>query len=153
MSTLIEDSSVCQTSSLLDRFPQERRSVIANRFFTATRECEGAATVDDVLRQVKAAAILRMVIAKREEWSEERNLLSALETNAAREYAQEVLAREALPPEEKRRLKAERQEHFRREHMRALTPTEKQLSYLKSRGCKTVPANRFEASQLIEQHK
>lgn len=153
MSTLIQDSSVCQSASLLDQFPQERRSVIASRFFTAARECEGAGTVDAVLRKVKAGAILRMVVAKCEQWTEERNLLSALETKVAREYAREVLAREALPPEEKQRLKAERQEHFRRDYLRAQTPTEKQLSYLKSLGCKTVPADRLEASQLIEQHK
>lgn len=154
MSTLIQDFSVCQSTPPLDQFPRARQSVIANRFYVAARECEGVATVDAVLRHVKAATILRMVVAKREQWNEERKLLSALETEAARAYAQEVLAREALPPEEKQRLKAERQEHFRRDYLRAQTPTEKQLSYLKSLGCKTVvPANRFEASELIEAHK
>jgi hypothetical protein len=152
MVTLIQDSSVCQSSSLLDQFPQERRSVIANQFFTAVRE--GSITVDEVLRSVKGDAIRRMMFPEnRERWNTQRQLVALLGTEAAREYVRQVLEREALPPEEKLRLKAERQERFRRDYLRAQTPTEKQLSYLKSLGCKTVPTDRQHASELIEAHK
>lgn len=147
--TLIEKSTQSQ-SFFLDYFPLARRSVIANRFFAAARE--GAETVDAVLRQVKAGAILRMVVARREQWSEEHKLLSVLETEEARVYVQEVLDRESLPQEEKWRAKQERHEHYRRKYLRAQSPTEKQLCFLKSLGCQTTPANRWEASEMIDGH-
>lgn len=152
MRTLSENQPPSQGSSFLESFPAERRSLIANQFHGAVRE--GASTVGDVIRGVKGDAIRRMMFpANRERWNTQRQLISLLESEEARVYAQEVLDRESLPPEEKQRIKADRSDQYRREYLRAQSPTERQLCFLKSLGCEVMPANRLEASELIDRHK
>ncbi|MGI9065899.1 MAG: hypothetical protein ACR2HX_05770 [Pyrinomonadaceae bacterium] len=145
-------SDSAKTSYFLERFPLERRSSIANRFFKAARE-GGATTIDLVIQQVKADAISRMLFADRQSWNLEREFLTLLEGEEVRVYVREVLGREALPPGVKLQLKAERSEQFRREYMKAQEPTERQVRFLKTLGCQTVPLNRLQASELIEAHK
>jgi len=135
----------------LDQFALERRSAIANRFFKAARE--GATTIETVIQKVKADAISRMLFANREVWNQERSLLSLLEGEEVRVYVKEILERESLPAEERQKLKAARSEQYRREYMKAQKPTEPQVRYLKSLGCSAVPANRLQASELIEEYK
>lgn len=139
------------TSFFLDQFALDRRSLIASQFFAAVRA--GADTVEDVIRTVKGDCHFRMVTSKGEIWTAQRQLLCLLETEEARRYAQEVIEREALPAEEKRRLKVERQERHRRDYLRARLPTERQLRFLKSLGCNETPASRLEASDLIDQRQ
>ncbi len=139
------------THSLLDRFPPARRSAIANRFFKAVRE-GGATTIDLVIQQVKADAISRMLFADRQSWNLEREFLTLLEGEEVRVYAQEVLDREVLPPEARLQLKAERSEQYRREYLRAQPTTERQLRFLRSLGSTTLPASRWEASEMIDGH-
>ncbi len=138
-------------SGFLIHFSIKSRSAIANRFFKSVRE--GATTPEEVLRAVKADTIARMLFASREVWNDERRLLSLLEGKEVRLYIKEVLDRESLPTEEKQRLKAVRSDQYRQEYLRAQKPTERQLRYLKYLGCPTIPSDRLEASELIEQSK
>lgn len=140
-----------KTSHFLDRFSLEHRSAIANRFFKAARE--GATTIETVIQKVKADSISRLLFADRDVWNEERSLLSMLEGEEVRVYVKEILERESLPAEERQKLKAARGEQYRREYMKVQKPTEPQLRYLKSLGCRTIPVTRFQASELIEEHK
>jgi hypothetical protein len=151
VSTLIKNSSVCQPTSLLDHFPPERRSLIANQFFTAYRS--GAETVDAILLAVKADVLRRILTEEGDRLETQQLLLSILERGGATDYAKQIVDRERLSPEEKLRLKNERSDHYRRESMKAKPATAPQLQVLRTLGCKTKPANRLEASQLIEAHK
>lgn len=151
MRILPKKSLSVNTSYFLDQFAIERRSLIANQFFAAVRE--GSNTVDEVLCSVKADALRRMMFPEnRERWNAQRQLVSLLESAEARVYAQEVLDRELLSPEEKQRIKAERSEQYRREYLKAQEPTERQIRFLRSRGCQTMPTNRWEASVMIDGH-
>ena len=139
-------------SYFLDQFVPARRSLIANQFFNAVRS--GATTTGDVIGSVKADALRRMMFPEdRERWNTQRQLVSLLETDEARRYAQEVLDREALPSDVKQKLKTDRSEQYRREYLKAQRPTQRQLLFLKSLGYEVVPANRLEASDLIEASK
>lgn len=148
----MEPPELPQGVSFLDQFALARRSLIANQFFNAVRS--GAITSETVLRSVKADALRRMMFPEdRERWNTQRQLVSLLETDEARRYAQEVLDREALPSDVKQKLKTDRSEQYRREYLKAQRPTQRQLLFLKSLGCEVVPANRLEASDLIEASK
>jgi hypothetical protein len=143
------------TSFFLDQFPLEIRGEIGNKFFGARRSVvapDGTPTVDLLLSELKADVLLQMMFERGEKWNVYRRLIKSLDTEEARIYAQEVIDREAMPAEEKRRIKAERQEHYRREYLKAQPPTERQLRYLKSLGSSVAPANRLEASAMIDGH-
>ncbi|KAL2612885.1 hypothetical protein R1flu_024577 [Riccia fluitans] len=85
------------------------------------------------------------------------NLKLALREEVAVSYAQNVLAWEKLPLEERTVLQAERQEHFQMQNcersLAAAAATPKQISYLRSLGCTVDPTSRLHASRLIEQYK
>lgn len=151
MPTLSENQPTSQGSSFLEAFPVARRSLIANQFHCAVRG--GATTVDAVIREVKRDAISRMTFAGGERWTTQRELLRLLETDTAGAFAKTVIAHEALPPEEKLQLQAQRSEAYRREYLKAKPPTQKQLEFLKTLGCFTTPSSRLHASELIERSK
>lgn len=136
---------------LLDHFALSQRSGIANQFFSAYRS--GAETPGAVLLSVKGDVLRRILTQEGDRLKTQQLLLSLLESGEANAYAQQVVERECLSPAEKERLKSERQEHHRREYLKAQPATERQIGYLKSLGCLVGPANRWEASQMIEQHK
>jgi hypothetical protein len=64
--------------------------------------------------------------------------------------AAEAVAYEQMPSDEKSRMKAARAELGRQTHMSNMPPTEKQLKHLRRLGVVTIPANRLEASHLID---
>ncbi|MGI9068554.1 MAG: hypothetical protein ACR2HX_19395 [Pyrinomonadaceae bacterium] len=124
---------------------------MANQFFSVRRS--GAETVDAILQAVKADALRRVLTEEGEGLATQKKLLALLGTEEARVYAKAIIDREALPKEKKRLLKTERSEHYRREYMKVQPPTEPQIRLLRSLGCVTIPVNRLQASELIEQHK
>src|SRR5688572_21206493 len=95
---------------------------------------------------VKGDVLRRVLTEEGSRLDGQRQLLALIENGEAAAFAQQVIERERLPAEEKMRIKKERVEHHRREYMKAQPPTEPQLSFLRSLGCKTTPANRFQAS-------
>lgn len=151
MDTLKPNLAISQpVSFFLDNFEPLRRSGIASQFFGAVRS--GALTEDEVIGSVKGDALRRTLTAEGERLETQKQLIDLLETDEARVYAAEIIMRESLSIEEKWRLKRERQQHYRREYLRAQSPTERQLSFLKSLGCQVLPASRWEASEMIDGH-
>jgi hypothetical protein len=61
---------------------------------------------------------------------------------------------EKKTPEEKEKIKSERAEYYKNLHMKnsmkGKPATEKQIALLKSKGLKNVPADRYEASEIID---
>ncbi|KAK6121752.1 hypothetical protein DH2020_044504 [Rehmannia glutinosa] len=62
-----------------------------------------------------------------------------------------------IPAEKRAHLMREKQEHFQKlrieSAMNSSEPTPKQIAYLQSLGCTTVPTSRLHASRLIEEYK
>lgn len=135
----------------LSWYPRAAQSTVANWFCYAVRD--GATMVHQILQQVEYQAIRRKGRAS-EAVTEEvlDQLIDDLNSDEARDFAAFILWRESLPVEEKTRLKAESGKQHVNNYMAQEAATGKQLSYLKSLGCKTVPQSKLEASQLIEQH-
>lgn len=137
----------------LARFAQPRRSLIANIFCAAVRSgCRDAGRIlawvrSDALRRLASRHLDVDVRASLHE------LLSALNTPEAAQFAAFILHRESLPADERQRLKNEQAEEYQREWMRSQSPTEKQISFLNALGCRATPSNRAEASAWIDLYK
>jgi hypothetical protein len=126
-----------------------------NRFLDPIRTRDMA----DPAEIVKAVVTgLRQDLARRGRWNYASDLTPLRDTlcavlahpTEALALAREAVDYEHLPPGEKSRLKATRAEQGRQTYMASLPPTNKQLSYLRKLGVATAPANRLEASQLID---
>ena len=61
---------------------------------------------------------------------------------------------EKKSPEEKEKIKSERAEYYKKlnmkNSMKGKEPTEKQVAFLKSKGLKEIPNDRFECSEIID---
>lgn len=137
----------------LELWPAARRSLIVNQFCFAVRR--GAKDADAILGAVGADAQKRFAEHgdAGEQGESQRVLLLAIETNEARNFAEFILWRESLPYSEKQRLKNEAGKDYQRAYMARNPPTQKQLKYLEALACHIIPANRLEASQLIDKYK
>lgn len=142
---------IIEQPTFLTNFPAKVRSLIANQFCYAVRS--GHKQPDMVIRWVKADA--RKRLAKNPDQRDSQTLLLELlqEPTAALKFAAFIIHRESLPAEVREQQKEEQGKTFREQYMSSLPPTDKQLSYLRSLRCPTVPKTRLEASKLIEQFK
>ncbi|KAG6544381.1 hypothetical protein Mapa_014215 [Marchantia paleacea] len=145
-----------RTNAFLKGFSMEARSVVAVLFHTWAKKpsfqdpkrllSKVGFVIDERLRS-KGTKNKEVLI----------NLKLALRDETALSYAQNVLAWEKLPAEERAVLQAERQEHFQMQNSErsqaAACATPKQISYLRSLGCTVDPTSRLHASRLIEQYK
>lgn len=149
-------TDVAGSPHFLEAFPRERRGPIGQFFHSAVRH--GATDPESVIRAVARTARDRVISVlqwgdARQERDDCEELLLSLVTHreAALAYAEEVITRQQLPSEEQARLKAEREEIYRREAMARKPATESQLAYLKQLGHDgPAPANREEASRWID---
>ncbi|KAK6121907.1 hypothetical protein DH2020_044349 [Rehmannia glutinosa] len=86
-----------------------------------------------------------------------RELKSCLSSDEAYQFAISVLKWLQIPAEKRAHLMREKQEHFQKlrieSAMNSSEPTPKQIAYLQSLGCTTVPTSRLHASRLIEEYK
>jgi hypothetical protein len=139
---------------LLPRIPVKRRSPVVNAFLEPIR-----AGVTDPQAIIDAAiTILRQQISYHAQSTGtsvnpdlQATVLAVIgHPSEARALAVDLLAYHALPREERERLKTARQAQSRQESMSSLPPTDKQLSYLRALGVTTMPANRWDASQLLD---
>jgi len=138
----------------LEQFEAVRRGVVGNFFCNAVRQ--GCEDVQTILSWIHSDIEHRLERAKHETRYEiepksvamQEQVLRSLDTTEAWNFAQHILNRESLPPDEKAALKTA---------SKATTvwhgdaPTEKQLKYLKALGCVDVPTTKGEASELINQ--
>lgn len=129
----------------LSYFPPEQRSTAANILLKAVRA--GCSEPHQVVGYALEQAAHRT-------WNEAAHtllLLADLDFEALLAGARWALWWESLPFLERQRIKAERSETAVERWMAEQPPTEKQLRYLHNLGHRgPLPANRLEASQLID---
>lgn len=139
--------------SFLESWPSARRSLIVNQFCFAVRR--GAKTVDAALWAVAADAQNRFAEQGdgTEQGEAQRILLSVIDAEETRKFAEFILRRESLPYLEKQKLKEAAGHDYKLAWMKKTPPTEKQLKYLEALACHVIPQNRLEASELIDKYK
>lgn len=131
----------------LDPIPANYRGAVGNKFCDVIRGGLSSPTsiVTAVKREYQAHSTngtAKAVLAS-----------GALDSPLALEFAAFLAHRESLPWEEKQKLKEQRDvKPFIREHMKGQPPTDKQLAYLRSLGCKETPQSKAEASELIDRY-
>lgn len=135
----------------LTRFPQFTHNMITQLFLRTIRS--GKSTVPAVLASVadEAKEALRYGSWPSFPVSEVYSLVEFLDDPEAEDFVAFLIEREALPPEEKTRLKSVQQEVFAKSAMAAQPPTNKQLEYLRGLKCPVIPTSKMEASRLIDE--
>jgi hypothetical protein len=141
------------SKSFLDYFPDNRRSWVMARFLAVVRE--GELEPEMIVHRVWAGAQAKtMMPCSDEDRTKYLGLCLAIEnhSDAAHSLALYCVEWEALPWHERDSLKREQRDQYRREHIRGLAPTAKQV-HLLSRlgGHRTDVSNRQEAADLIDQ--
>jgi hypothetical protein len=140
--------------ALLERFPNARRSYLANTFLYAVRA--GAHTPARVLADVEHE--LREVAARSQHWGfsdtiERTNEVAAVlsaHRGEALAFAAWCIAYQALPPAEKERQKRAKREVHRQVYMEMQPATEKQIAYIRALGYHGVVTSKAMASSLID---
>lgn len=134
----------------LNQFPQNTRSTIMNLFCYAVRD--GCETDMEVLQRVEYQALRRRGRNNSSYLTDEwiGRLVEALLQEEAGDLANHILWRERLPQADRERLKAEAGKSHIAAYMSQQPPTEKQLKYLRSLGCKETPKSKQEASEWID---
>lgn len=137
----------------LEQWPSPRRSLIVNQFCYAVRG--GAKTVDEVLEAVGADAQDRFAPHGdgTPQGESQRILLSVIDDDETRKFAEFILWREGLPYSVKQKLKEASGQDYKLAWMKQKPPTQKQLKYLEGLACHVIPQNMLEASQLIDKYK
>jgi len=131
-----------------------RSAPIASRFYNVYRD-EHPAAPEDLVRGVMKDAKRRYYDRWASEKTKAENLDLARRLKSDRDeavkFAQYVIWRENLTPEEHARLKAIQAEEGRRAWMETQPPTEKQINYLRLLGYEGEVESRGHASQLIDE--
>jgi acyl-CoA reductase-like NAD-dependent aldehyde dehydrogenase len=143
--------------ALLERFPNARRSYVANTFLHSVRA--GARTPHKVLADVEHA--LSETAKRSRRWGF-TDTVERTETmySILNEYHDEALAFaawairwEALPPAERERQKAAKGAPHRQAYLEMQPATDKQVAYIQSLGYHGPVTSKAHASTLIEQLK
>lgn len=135
----------------LEQFPRRLMGCIADEFCKAVRD--GYKTPEAV---ITAIALKRERVGYQSQPLEALMAEGVLTSEGAVEFAEFIIEREALPWEEKQRLKEasrlEKGGEYAKLHMATQPPTDKQLSYLRFLGCSEIPESKLEASELIDRY-
>ncbi len=143
--------------ALLERFPNARRSYVANTFLYAVRA--GARTPAKVLADVEHE--LSETAKRSRRWGftdtveRTETMYSILNEyhDDALAFAAWAIAWEALPPGERERQKRAKGAPHRQAYMEQQPATDKQVAYIRSLGYQGVVTSKAHASTLIEQLK
>ncbi|PIM99621.1 DNA helicase [Handroanthus impetiginosus] len=146
----------CNSSNFLKRFSTEDRAVVSHLFHQWAKK----PAFHDPKRLLNKVAFVideRLRVKKSTHKDVLRELKSCLTSDEAYHFAVSVLKWEQIPAEKRAYLMREKQEHFQKlrieNAMSSSEPTSKQIAYLQSLGCTTVPTSRLHASRLIEEYK
>jgi|GEM_PF-2252605 len=141
--------------ALLERFPNARRSYVANTFLYAVRA--GARTPGEVLADVEHALSETAIRSRRwnftdtiERTEEVYGVLNEHHDEALA-FAAWAIAYEALPLGERERQKAEKGAVHRQAYLEQQPATDKQVAYVRSLGYHGVVTSKAHASELIDQ--
>lgn len=138
--------------SYLEQFPVKTHCTLVNLFCFAIRE--GRTNIDEILAEV------RRQVKRREDpqWGSHisrvaAEILESLGTDEAYWFADHILWRESLSPEARERLQKRASGEYALKAMDQKKPSEKQLAFLRARGCKEIPKTMADASLLIGEYK
>jgi hypothetical protein len=143
--------------ALLERFPNARRSYVANTFLYSVRS--GARTPAKVLADVEhelsetAKRSRRWGFTDTVERTEEVYAILNEFHDEALAFAAWAIRWEALPPAERERQKQAKGAPHRQAYMEQQPATDKQVSYIRSLGYHGAVTSKAHASTLIEQLK
>ncbi|KAL8520279.1 hypothetical protein ACS0TY_010995 [Phlomoides rotata] len=146
----------CHSSNFLKRFSSEDRAVVS-RLFHQWAKKPAFHDPKRLLNKVGFVIDERSRVKKSTHKNVLRELKSCLKSDEAYQFAVTVLKWEQIPAEKRAHLMREKQEHFQKlrieSAMGSSEPTSKQIAYLQSLGCTTIPTSRLHASRLIEEYK
>ncbi len=157
MSPAQDQGAIEDGRALLERFPNARRSYVANTFLYSVRS--GARTPDKVLADVEHELSETAKRSRRWGFSEtvERTetMYSILNEyhDEALAFAAWAIAWEALPTAERERQKRVKGEVHRQAYMEQQPATDKQVAYIRALGYEGPVTSKAHASSLIEQLK
>ncbi|CAI9302541.1 unnamed protein product [Lactuca saligna] len=146
----------CNGNDFLKRFSSEERAYVSHLFHQWAKK---AAFKEPKRLLNKVAFVIdeRLSAKKSAQKDVLRSLKSCLKTNEAFQYAENILQWLEIPADKRAYITREKQEHFQKLRietaMDTSEPTSKQIAYLQSLGCTTIPTSRLHASRLIEQYK
>ena len=137
------------TGQFLEQFETKYRGTIGDQFCRIIRQ--GHKLPTQIIWVMQRNCENRMRSSDDHSQFYEQLYFALSQPNDAVEFVEFLLERENLSWEEKQKLKSEWQAENKNSWQKSQPPTEKQLNYLKALHCETIPENKFEASQLIEQ--
>lgn len=152
----IDTMELCNSKIFLKRFNADDRTVISHLFHQWAKK-PAFQEPQRLLKKVGFVIDERLRVKKSTHKDVLRALKSSLTCEEALHYAESVLNWEKIPAEKRAYLMREKQEYFQKlrieSAMGSSEPTPKQIAYLQSLGCTTVPTSRLHASRLIEEYK
>nr|XP_010318187.1 ATP-dependent DNA helicase SRS2-like protein At4g25120 [Solanum lycopersicum] len=152
----IDTLELCNSKIFLKRFNAEDRTVVSHLFHHWAKK-PAFQEPRRLLKKVEFVIDERLRVKKSTHKDVLRALKSSLTCEEALQYAESVLNWEKIPAEKRAYLMREKQEYFQKlrieSSMGTSEPTPKQIAYLQSLGCTTVPSSRLHASRLIEEYK
>ncbi|XP_010318187.2 ATP-dependent DNA helicase SRS2-like protein At4g25120 isoform X1 [Solanum lycopersicum] len=152
----IDTLELCNSKIFLKRFNAEDRTVVSHLFHQWAKK-PAFQEPRRLLKKVEFVIDERLRVKKSTHKDVLRALKSSLTCEEALQYAESVLNWEKIPAEKRAYLMREKQEYFQKlrieSSMGTSEPTPKQIAYLQSLGCTTVPSSRLHASRLIEEYK
>ncbi|TMW87786.1 hypothetical protein EJD97_019467 [Solanum chilense] len=152
----IDTLELCNSKIFLKRFNAEDRTVVSHLFHQWAKK-PAFQEPRRLLKKVEFVIDERLRVKKSTHKDVLRALKSSLTCEEALQYAESVLNWEKIPAEKRAYIMREKQEYFQKlrieSSMGTSEPTPKQIAYLQSLGCTTVPTSRLHASRLIEEYK
>ncbi|XP_049395732.1 ATP-dependent DNA helicase SRS2-like protein At4g25120 [Solanum stenotomum] len=152
----IDTMELCNSKIFLKRFNAENRTVVSHLFHQWAKK-PAFQEPQRLLKKVGFVIDERLRVKKSTHKDVLRALKSSLTCEEALHYAESVLNWEKIPAAKRAYIMREKQEYFQKlrieSAMGTSEPTPKQIAYLQSLGCTTVPTSRLHASRLIEEYK
>ncbi|GJV64031.1 ATP-dependent DNA helicase SRS2-like protein [Tanacetum coccineum] len=152
----IESILPCNANDFLKRFSSEERATVSHLF---NHWAKKAAFKEPKRLLAKVSFVIdeRLRAKKTAQKGVLRSLKSCLKSDEAFQFAENVLRWLQIPADKRAYITREKQEYFQKlrieSAMDSSEATSKQIAYLQSLGCTTVPTSRLHASRLIEQYK
>ena len=143
----------------LDQFPPEWRGGIGTFFYHVVRESAKGIALAELSPRLICSDVYRSLADELRRQGQpghhgvsKLTVLRALQKDpaAAQRFAAWVILQESRSPEQKQRDKEAHEADGKRRYMESQPVTEKQRAFLKDLGCPDEPANRWEASEMIE---
>jgi hypothetical protein len=141
---------------LLSRFPSAAERAVVGALFNRFAKSPAFRQPSRLLSKVGFAIHDGLAKSSSTSFSALSRLKGLLGSVEAMQFAEHVCWAQGLPADDRALLQVERSAAFAASggarKASDAAPTEKQLAYLRSLGCPTVPANKLQAGELITRH-